>query len=36
MLYLNANIEPRSGSCRSGGSSPSQEFEDEILILRSN
>ncbi|MDP8250083.1 hypothetical protein KHQ08_12615 [Pseudochrobactrum algeriensis] len=28
--------DPRSGSSGSGGLSPSQEFEDEILILRSN
>lgn len=35
MIILNAVSEPRSGSMGFGGSSPGQEFEDEILILRS-
>ena len=36
MIILNAKAEPRSGSMGFGGSSPDQEFEDEILISRSD
>ncbi|WP_282440678.1 hypothetical protein [Brucella pituitosa] len=36
MINLNAKSETRSGSMGFGGSSPDQEFEDEILILRSD
>ncbi|MEJ5082371.1 hypothetical protein [Ochrobactrum sp. MYb379] len=36
MIILNAKAEPRSGSMGFGGSSSDQEFEDEILISRSD
>jgi len=36
MIILNAVSEPRSGSVGFGGSFPNQEYEDEILISRSD